>query len=194
MADDSDLTVGVKVDTSTFDTALADMEKRSRSFGSALTTSLTSAALQGRNLDGVLQSLALRLSDIALSAGLKPLESLIGNAATGLVGSLGTALGFAKGGVPAGVTPFADGGVVAKPTFFPTGGGLGVMGEAGSEAILPLARRSDGSLGVAASGAGMSAAPVVINVSTPDASSFRKSESQITTMLARAVARGRRGL
>ena len=96
--------------------------------------------------------------------------------------------------MPAGVTPFADGGVVRSPTFFPTGGGLGVMGEAGSEAILPLARGSDGRLGVASSGAGGTAAPIVFNVSTPDAASFRKSEAQITTMLARAVGRGRRGL
>ena len=35
---------------------------------------------------------------------------------------------------------------------------------------------------------------VVFNVSTPDASSFRKSEAQVTGMLARAVSRGTRSL
>jgi phage-related minor tail protein len=65
------------------------------------------------------------------------------------------------------------------------------MGEAGSEAILPLRRGSDGSLGVAAAG---KAGPVnvVFNVTAQDAASFRKSEAQITGMLARAVSRGTR--
>jgi phage-related minor tail protein len=65
------------------------------------------------------------------------------------------------------------------------------MGEAGAEAVLPLARGSDGALGVKA-GAGQ---PVVVhfNVTSPDAESFRKSEAQVTAMLARAVGRGRRG-
>jgi hypothetical protein len=35
---------------------------------------------------------------------------------------------------------------------------------------------------------------VTFNVTTPDAASFAKSETQVTAMLARAVARGRRGL
>jgi hypothetical protein len=35
---------------------------------------------------------------------------------------------------------------------------------------------------------------VIFNVSTPDAASFRKSEAQLTGMLARAVARGTRAL
>ena len=37
-------------------------------------------------------------------------------------------------------------------------------------------------------------ASIVFNVQTPDAAGFRKSESQISSMLARAVARGSRGL
>ena len=57
--------------------------------------------------------------------------------------------------------PFANGGVVNQPTLFQfanggaTGGGsipfqMGVMGEAGPEAIMPLSRGSDGRLGVTA--------------------------------------------
>lgn len=193
MTTGSDMTVGINLDTSAFDTAMGQLESESKSLGTALTGSLRQAAVQGRDLEGVLKSLALRISAIALSAGLKPLETMLGNAASGLAGSLGSALGFAKGGVPGAVTPFADGGVVRTPTFFPTGGGLGLMGEAGTEAVLPLSRGSDGRLGVATGGA-QQPAPVVFNVSTPDAASFRKSEAQITTMLARAVGRGRRGL
>ena len=48
--------------------------------------------------------------------------------------------------------------IVDKPTFFAFASGgvpnLGVMGEAGSEAILPLTRTSSGNLGVEASGVG----------------------------------------
>ena len=73
------------------------------------------------------------------------------------------------------------------------GGDVGMMGEAGSEAILPLQRGADGRLGVASGGA---AAPVQVtfNITTSDAGSFRKSEAQVTAMLARAVQRGGRGL
>jgi phage-related minor tail protein len=71
------------------------------------------------------------------------------------------------------------------------GGQLGLMGEAGSEAILPLRRGADGSLGVAAS-TGSTPVNVVFNVTAQDAASFRKSEAQITGMLARAVSRGTR--
>ncbi len=81
--------------------------------------------------------------------------------------------------------------MVSAPTYFPAGGGLGVMGEAGAEAVLPLARAADGRLGVAAAG-GQAAVNVVFNVTTPDAASFRKSEAQLAGMLARAVSRGAR--
>ncbi len=106
----------------------------------------------------------------------------------------GSLFAFADGGVPGrSITPFADGGVVSSPAFFPMGGGLGLMGEAGAEAILPLKRGSDGALGVAAP-AGGGGAQIVFNVTATDAASFRKSEGQIAAMLARSVGRGQRGL
>jgi tape measure domain-containing protein len=47
------------------------------------------------------------------------------------------------------LVPFAGGGVVAGPTTFPMSGGrMGLMGEAGAEAIMPLRRGADGKLGV----------------------------------------------
>ena len=95
------------------------------------------------------------------------------------------------GSVP--VTPFADGGVVARPTFFGSGGGLGLMGERGAEAIMPLARGPDGRLGVAASGGQGAATHVNVTISTPDVAGFQRSQVQIAGALARAVARGRRG-
>lgn len=66
--------------------------------------------------------------------------------------SLGFLDAFAKGGViDGGVQKFADGGVVSSPTLFNMSGNrMGLMGEAGPEAILPLRRGRDGKLGVAA--------------------------------------------
>jgi phage-related minor tail protein len=68
---------------------------------------------------------------------------------------------------------------------------VGLMGERGAEAILPLSRGSDGRLGVAAAA---SAQSVNVTINAADAESFRRSEAQVSAALARAVARGRRGL
>lgn len=190
------------LDPAALDHAMTQLEARSRSFGAALSSALKSASVDGKSLEDVLKSLGNRLTDIALSAGMKPLENLVNSTAgsltstltSGLSGGLSSLLGFAKGGVPGSIQPFAAGGVVSAPTYFPTGGGLGLMGEAGSEAILPLKRGPDGRLGVAAGAGSASGQTIVFNVSTPDAGSFRKSEAQISAMLTRATARGRRGM
>lgn len=47
-----------------------------------------------------------------------------------------------------------SGTVVSRPTVFPFASGIGLMGEAGAEAILPLKRGPDGKLGVSAQGGG----------------------------------------
>lgn len=64
---------------------------------------------------------------------------------------------FANGGAfSGGVQYFATGGVVSRPTAFGMAGGrMGVMGEAGPEAIMPLRRLGNGRLGVEAHGAGV---------------------------------------
>lgn len=169
--------------------SMQDLQARSQSFGSALSSALQGAALNGKGLDTVLRGLGQRLSDIALAAALKPLENAMSGIAGGLLGSLGS-------GVAGKVTPFADGGVVRSPSFFSMGGNAtGLMGEAGAEAILPLKRGADGALGVAMSGgSGGASGQIVLNVTATDAASFKRSEGQITAMLARSVARGRRGV
>ncbi|WP_201353818.1 phage tail tape measure protein [Hydrogenimonas urashimensis] len=63
-----------------------------------------------------------------------------------LVGGLTGMLPFARGGV---VQAFSSGGIVSQPTVFPMANGMGLMGEAGAEAIMPLTR-INGDLGVKA--------------------------------------------
>ena len=60
------------------------------------------------------------------------------------------------------IVPYAYGGIVKKPTLFPMANGMGLMGEAGPEGILPLKRGKDGKLGVIAQGGGIG--NIVVNV------------------------------
>jgi len=186
-----DVTVRISADTQPFQDALQNLEKLSASFGSQLTGALKSAVVSGKDLDEILRRIGLNLAGLALEQGLKPLQSLAGGLVSSLLGGLSGLLPFAKGGVPGHVVPFASGGVISSPSYFPVGRNVGVMGEAGPEAILPLQRSADGRLGVATNGGG-SSVNVVFNVTTQDASSFRKSEAQVTGLLARAVSRGAR--
>jgi phage-related minor tail protein len=153
---------------------MLDLSRLADSFGSKLVTSLAGAVIHGRKLSDVFRGLALSMANQALSGALRPLSGIIG-------GALSSALSPKL---------FADGGVVNSPVLFPLRGGTGMMGEAGPEAIMPLSRGSDGKLGVRMGGSG--SASVTVNISTPDAQSFRQSQSQVAAMVARAVERGNR--
>jgi phage-related minor tail protein len=164
-------------------------------FASAMSRAFSQAATGGKQFDDVLKGLALRLSSMAVAAAFKPIASGIAGGLNqllaGLVGGSGNAANVA--GAMGAIKPFAAGGVIGTPTYFPLmPGGVGLAGEAGPEAILPLARRADGRLGVAADGG--RATNITVNIATPDAESFRRSESYITGQIARAVARGQRSL
>jgi phage-related minor tail protein len=186
-------TASVRLDTTQAQRALDDLDRLGRRFSNTLSTAFTDIAIKGKGLNDVLRSLALSLSQLVLKAALRPLTDQLGNAFAGLFQG---GFGFAKGGVlqQRMPVPFASGGVIQSPVTFPLADGrLGLAGERGAEAILPLARGPDGRLGVAAQGGG-GAVSVTFNVSTPDADSFRRSESQIAAMVARAVAMGQRNL
>jgi TP901 family phage tail tape measure protein/lambda family phage tail tape measure protein len=83
---------------------------------------------------------------------LKSISAIFGGG--GAIGPPTNLLPSANGNVfsAGNVVPFANGGVVSRPTFFPmANGGVGLMGEAGEEAVIPLKRGRDGKLGVAMS-------------------------------------------
>ncbi|MEM7303621.1 MAG: phage tail tape measure protein [Pseudomonadota bacterium] len=174
---------------------MRDLSRQSYSFGASFTGAVRSAITSGKNLESTLKSIARGLSNVALSAALKPVQYVASNAFSTLFSSLGGTIANARGNVinSNGVVPFANGGVVSQPSYFQAGSSLAVMGEAGPEAILPLARGRDGKLGVRSQRSEV-APTIVFNISTPDASSFRRSEGQLTAMLARTVNRGHRNL
>ena len=71
------------------------------------------------------------------------------------------ATGTAKPAAPGGSLKFAKGGIVGGPSFFMAANGMGLMGEAGPEAILPL-DMVGGHLGVRANVGGVSGAPSIV--------------------------------
>lgn len=174
---------------------LSQLEQQADQFGKAMTNALRGSITDGKSFAQVVSNLAMSLSDMALNAALAPIENSVSNLFGSVLGS--TSLFDGSSALPTNLIPFANGGVVSSPTLFPmdgSGNNIGLMGEAGSEAILPLARGSDGTLGVATNGAQNSPVNISFNINTPDADGFRRTETQISTMLARAVGRGQRGL
>lgn len=169
-----------------------------RTLSRGLGKALEGVAFDGVKLSDAMQGLALSLARTTFSAATKPVTQAIGSTIASGVGNIFAGMmPFADGGsfAQGRVMPFANGGVVSSPTTFPMRGGTGLMGEAGPEAIMPLTRTPDGKLGVrAAGGGGGGAAPVrvVMNIQTPDADSFRRSQGQIAASMSRALSRGNR--
>ncbi len=156
-------------------------------FASAITKAFAQATTGGKQFDDVLKGLALKLSNLAVQNAFKPLAKV-------LSGGLQDIFNGDSGGNSGSVmTAFASGGVINTPSYFPlSGGGLGLAGEAGPEAIVPLSRGPDGRLGIA-SGGGQGGGNITVQIVTPDPGSFRRSEAYLTGQIARAVARGQRG-
>ncbi|MEZ5779856.1 MAG: phage tail tape measure protein [Paracoccaceae bacterium] len=166
----------------------------SASIGGGLRRAFDGLVFDGMKLSDALKSVARTMVESAYSIAMKPVQDAVGGAiANGMNGLLGGLFPFEKGGafVQGRVMPFARGGVVSAPATFPMRNGRGLMGEAGPEAIMPLARGADGRLGVQTSGGGR-AVNIVMNVTTPDVQGFARSQSQIAAQMARALARGDR--
>ena len=147
----------------------------------------------GMKLNDALKTVANTIVDTIYSIAMKPVTGALGGLlAQGISGVMGAGMPFANGGAfsQGRVMPFAKGGVVSAPTTFPMRGGMGLMGEAGPEAIMPLARGPDGRLGVQAGGG--RAVNVVMNITTPDVQGFQRSQSQVAAQVSRALARGQR--
>jgi TP901 family phage tail tape measure protein len=139
-------------------TALMDTFREDAS--SALTDVVTGAKSLSDAFKDMFDNIAEQITKMIAN---RWIEQLFGESGTTQSGSAGnwfsmiaSIFASAKGNVFSGGEPvhaFANGGVFDSPTFFPMRGGrIGLMGEAGPEAIMPLERGSDGRLGVRASG------------------------------------------
>jgi hypothetical protein len=120
-----------------------------RQLGFTFQSAFEDAIVRGRKLSEVLQGLAMDVARIFIRRSItEPLAATFSSFIGGIFGGAKSAKGnvFDKGDL----VPFARGGVVDRPTVFPFARGIGLMGEAGPEAIMPLARDSQGRLGVRA--------------------------------------------
>jgi phage-related minor tail protein len=165
----------------------------SNGIGGGLRKAFDGLVFDGLKLNDALKSVASTIVDTVYSIALKPVTGAFGGLlAQGISSIGGSVLPFQNGGAfsQGRVMPFARGGIVSSPTSFPMRGGRGLMGEAGPEAIMPLARGADGRLGIQAGGGG--SVSVVMNITTPDVQSFQRSQSQVAAQVSRALARGQR--
>ncbi|SEM43872.1 hypothetical protein SAMN04488003_101115 [Loktanella fryxellensis] len=190
--------------TGAFDATLRDMQgtlgettrdlgNLERGFAGGLRRAFDGLVLDGKSVSDTLGKVASSMIDTAYAAAVNPVMQHAGGLLSqGINAAVSGMMPFAQGGsfAQGRVMPFAKGGVVGGPTTFPMRGGIGLMGEAGPEAIMPLARGPDGRLGVRG-GAGP-AVNVTMHVSTPDVQGFQRSQSQIAAQMGRMLGRGQR--
>jgi len=110
------------------------------------------------------------LKPILGAFGFNPTENALGNV-------------YAKNGIQ----KFARGGIVDKPTVFPFSKGVGLMGEAGPEAILPLRRGKGGRLGVESSGTTNTSVVVNVDASGTDVQGNDQQANQLGRLISIAV-------
>ncbi|MEQ5872570.1 tape measure protein [Sagittula sp. NFXS13] len=161
----------------------SELERTEKRLGEVKTASEEAAAAFARgilsdiraadSLEDAIGRIADRLMDLALD----PVFDMLANQFASFVGGMFGGGGGGGGGAgarvaatlnakgnafsPSGIQAFARGGVVDRATAFRFGGDrLGVMGEAGPEAILPLRRDGSGNLGVIAQTPTVPTAPV----------------------------------
>lgn len=192
--------------------------------GRGLADGFEDALFNAKSLDEAINDIGRSLSRIAYNALVtQPLTDFLSGAFRGGLGALfgggaggggggpifgdggafdrGRVVAYARGGAFSGgreLERFAYGDVFDSPTYFGMAGGRrGVLGEAGPEAIVPLAKMPNGKLGVQSAGEPAPAPTVVqhtthvtMHVHAKDANSFRSSERQIVSDLKRKT-RGR---
>jgi lambda family phage tail tape measure protein len=182
---------------------LDDLKKAIEGWGQDSADALVEFGITGKKsfsdfADSVIKDI-LRM--IVYQTMMQPLMSGISGAVSGFFSGAGAGGGavrgvtvaVAKGGVfsHGNITPLARGGVVSRPTIFPMARGMGLMGEAGPEAVMPLTRLPGGDLGVK-SGGGNNIKINIINNNGSDVSTQQSETSQglqLDVMIDQAVAK-----
>ncbi|MDO6727236.1 phage tail tape measure protein [Cognatishimia sp. 1_MG-2023] len=174
-------------------TAGGDFRTFEKGVSRGLKSAVDGLVRDGESLSDTLRHVFSGVMNSAYDAAVKPVTNHFGSLiAQGVGGLMQGILPFENGAAfsQGRVMPFANGGIVSGATAFPMRGGLGLMGEAGPEAIMPLARGADGKLGVR--GGGGRPVNIVMNIQTADVQGFQRSQGQIATQMSRALARGQR--
>lgn len=163
-------------------TGLEKTKSLAEDLGLTFTSAFEDAIVEGEKLSDVLKGLE---KDIIRIVTRKMVTEPLGNFVTGAL----EGFGFADGGIMTGAGPlslkkYASGGIASTPQ-------LALFGEGSQpEAFVPL---PDGRrIPVAMEGGG--GTTVVMNITTPDANSFRASQGQITAQYASALQRARRNM
>ncbi len=170
-----------------------DVRVLERGLSRGLRRAFDGVVFDGLKLSDALSTVAQSMINTTYNAAIRPITNhmggLISQGVNGLVQGI---LPFAQGAPfsQGRVMPFASGGIVSGATPFGMRGGMGVMGEAGPEAIMPLARGPDGQLGVKT--AGGRGSTIVMNITTPDVAGFQRSRGQIAAQMTRALSQGQR--
>lgn len=161
--------------------AVDQLAEATKKWTQDLQNGIVDAIVEGKSLSDVLGNIGKEMEKAALKM------ILFGNGGTGglfggLFGALGNLFAQKDGGVwSGGVQLYAQGGVVSAPHLFAHAGGLGVMGEAGPEAILPLKRGKNGGLGVVVTGGGASGG-VTVNVTVHNDGGGNMTDEQARAM------------
>lgn len=157
-----------------------EVDGLSRSFSTGLRRAFDGVIFDGMRMQDALRGIAQSMAGSVYNTAMRPVQNAFGSLlAQGVTGAMGS------------IMPFAKGGVISQATAFPMRGGMGLMGEAGPEAIMPLSRGPDGRLGVRAAGGG-GAVNVSFNIQTPDVAGFQRSQSQIAAQMGRLLSQGNR--
>src|SRR6056297_1520266 len=104
-------TYRMELDNSHFKQAMKDLSASTEKFGSLFSSTMKNAIKSGKGFEDVLKSMAMRMSEMALSQAFKPLDNLITSGLQSLVAgfSPGGGAGFGSGsnsGMPINITPF----------------------------------------------------------------------------------------
>ena len=179
--------------------AAQDATNKAWNFGSQQVVSgIDALVFNGASLGGAAAGVLRNLSKAGLGAALTgsgPFAGLFGTmgskgAEGGIFGAIGKSL-FGGGGTVSSGTPsfaglFAEGGSIGS-------GQWGIVGEKGAEVVSGPAAVTPWSKLPAGGGQG-STQVINFNVTSPDAPSFARSQTQMAAMLSRMVSRGQRNM
>jgi lambda family phage tail tape measure protein len=122
------------------------------------------------------------LADIARIAARKAITSMFAAIFGSADGNV-----FGSGGA---VLKSADGNIFDKPTLHGYSGGIGMLGEAGPEAIMPLSRGPNGKLGVVSQGGGAQVNNISVSVSVQGGNTNEQTGNAVAAKITEQFTRG----